>query len=156
MVKLKPKTVKESAIQGHYQIFPNDLNPRGIIFGGVILAEIDKKASLVAQGHSEKVCLTFSIDSVRFLASAKLGEVLVFKAAINRVWGTSMEIGVKVLAKNFQSGESRHICTAYTTFVAVDKNNRPTKIAPVISETEEEKRRREEANERRKYRLKNK
>lgn len=154
MVKLKPKTVKESAIQEHYQIFPNDLNPRGIIFGGVILGEIDKKASLVAQCHSEKVCLTKLIDSICFLAPAKLGEILIFKSAVNRVWKTSMEVGVRVLAKNFQSGESRHVCTAYTTFVAVDRNGHPIKIAPVISETKEEKRRYKEADERRKYRLK--
>jgi len=153
MKKPKSKTVKESSMSEHYQIFPNDLNPRGIIFGGVILEEIDKKASLVAQCHSERICLTKEIDSISFLEPAKLGETLIFKTAVNRAWGTSMEIGVKVLAKNFQTGNLRHICSAYAVFVAVNTNNRPVEVLKVIPKSKEEKRRYKEAGVRRKHRL---
>ena len=92
--------------------------------------------------------------SVRFLAWARHGDILIFKAAVNRVWKTSMEIGMKVFADDFQTMERKHIVSAYFTFVGVDEKLCPTEIPPIIPETDEEKRRYQEADERRETRLK--
>jgi acyl-CoA hydrolase len=98
--------------------------------------------------------VTLGIDSVRFLAPAKHGDILVFKAAVNRAWNTSMEIGIKVFAEDFKTQQRKHIVSAYFTFVALDDALKPVKIAPVIPETEEEQRRYVAAEARRQQRLK--
>lgn len=154
--ELTPKKVSESAIDNYrVQVFPGDLNPLGKVFGGTVLAIADKTAAMVALEHGNACCVTAAIDSIVFLGPAELGEILVFQAAVNRVWNTSMEIGVKIFAKNFKTEERRHILSAYFTFVSVDENNKPKKIRPLISETDDEKRRYEEAEKRRQNRLKN-
>lgn len=156
MEKLAAKKVADSKIDYYpYEIFPQDLNPKNTVFGGTVMAEADKIAGIVAQRHSSKVCVTLLVDSIMFLAPAKQGETLIFKASLNRVWNTSMEIGVRVLAENMQIRKTRHVLSAYFTFVALDKKGRPAKIAPVRPENDEEKRRFNEAQKRRKHRLKN-
>jgi acyl-CoA hydrolase len=90
---------------------------------------------------------------VRFLAPAKHGDTLVFKASVNHVWKTSMEIGLKVFAEDFSTLCKVHIVSAYFTFVGLDDHLRPVAICPVIPETEEEIRRYHQAEERRKLRL---
>lgn len=149
------KYVKESAIdQQTALVFPNDLNAYGTLFGGRVLELGDWLCSIVAKRHTGKVCVTLGLDSVRFLSSATTGDILVLKAAINRAWNTSMEIGLKVYAENFRTQESKHIFSAYFTFVALDENRKPTKILPIIPETQEERRRFQEAEIRRQKRLK--
>jgi len=148
------KKVSESAINYYpYEIFPNDLNPKGTVFGGTVMQVADRLAGVVAQKHSGKIAVTLLVDSMRFLAPASQGETLIFKAAVNRVWQSSMEIGVKVCAENFQTSERRHVLSAYFTFVALDENGRPTTIPPVLPETIGEWRRYDEAELRRQTRL---
>jgi len=155
--ELKAKPVSESAIHDQTAVvFPNDLNAYGTLFGGRVMEHADRVAGVVAKRHSGKVCVTLAIDSVRFLAPAKHGDILVFQASVNRVWNTSMEIGMKVFAEDFRTLERKHILSAYFTFVALDDHLKPAVICPVVPETEEERRRFEEAEERRKLRLKSK
>ena len=152
---LLAKPVRFSAVDYYpYEIFPQDLNPNNTVFGGVVLRAADHIAGVVAQKHTRKTCVTLLVDSVRFLAPARQGETLNFKTAVNRVWNTSLEIGVKVIAENYQTDETRHVLSAYFTFVAIDENGRPTAICPVTPETDEEKQRFEEAEIRRQLRLK--
>lgn len=154
---MKGKLVSESAIHDQtVVVFPDDLNPLGTVFGGMIMAQSDRIAGVVAKRHSNRVCVTLGIDTVRFLAPAKHGDILVFKACINRVWNTSMEIGIKVFKEDFITGENAHILSAYFTFVALDEQFQPVKIPHVIPKTKEEKRRYREADQRRKTRLKQK
>lgn len=134
-------------------VFPNDLNTYGTLFGGRVLELGDWVCGIVAKRHSSKVCVTLGLDSVRFLAPAKMGDILVFKAAVNRAWNTSMEVGLKVFAEDFRTLERRHIFSAYFTFVAIDENGQPTSIPKILAETEEQKRRFSEAEIRRKKRL---
>ncbi len=152
---LSPKTVAASAVENHtYKIFPNDLNSYGTAFGGMIMAVCDRVALVVAERHSKKTCVTASIDSVHFLQPAGQGDILLFKAAINHAWRTSMEIGVRVDAEHYVTGEKRHILSAYFTFVALDENKKPTPVAKVLAETPLEKRRFQEAIDRRDQRIK--
>lgn len=150
------KKVSDSVLANQlYLIFPQDLNSNSTVFGGTVMAQGDKVAAMVARRHSGQNCVTAYVDGFRFLAPARRGEVLVFNASLNRAWNSSMEIGVKVFAENYQTGEKRHVVSAYYTFVPIDENHRPMPIQyDVIPETEEEKRRWQEADERRKRRLK--
>ncbi|MGH7176964.1 MAG: acyl-CoA thioesterase [Tepidisphaeraceae bacterium] len=151
---LDAKPVSASAIEDHTAIvFPNDLNAVGTLFGGRVLEMGDILAAIVAKRHAGRTCITLGIDSVRFLAPARHGDILVFKTAVNRVWRTSMEVGLKVFADDFHTMARQHIVSAYFTFVGVDESHQPVEICPVIPETKDERRRFADADVRRKYRM---
>jgi len=151
---LAPRSVALSAVREQvYMVFPNDLNPNNTVFGGLIMAHMDRVAAVVADRHSGGVTVTVSVDAVHFLAPARRGDVLVMHASINRAWRSSMEVGVRVEAEAIGSCERRHILTAYLTFVAVDAEGRPRPVAPLLAETDDERRRYLEAELRRANRL---
>lgn len=148
------KRVAASAIREHiYKVFPNDMNSNATVFGGMVMATIDRISLVVAERHSGRLCVTVSVDGIHFMAPARTGETLIFSAACNRAWGSSMEIGCRVVAENSATGEQRHIVSAYSTFVALDEAHKPVAVRPVIAETEIEHRRYEEAALRRETRL---
>lgn len=151
---MQKKSVASTAVENHtYKIFPNDLNTNGTVFGGLVMSILDRIALVVAERHSERICATVAVDALHFLAPAYSGEILIFQAALNRAWNSSMEVGLKVLAENFISKERRHVISAYFTFVALDKENKPTPVPCVVPETVLEKRRFEEAEIRRTSRI---
>lgn len=149
----KTKTVSQTAIDDQtYKVFPNDLNSHRTVFGGLVMGLADRTASVVAERHAENLCVTAAVDSMHFLAPAGEGDVLVFRAAVNRSWRTSMEIGVKVIAQHYSNGHEKHILSAYFTFVALDDQHKPTEVPEIIPETPDERRRYEEAEGRRNHR----
>ncbi len=145
------KPVSASAIENHtYKIFPNDLNSKETVFGGLVMSISDRIASTVAEKHSEAMtCVTAQVDSLHFLTPAHRGDTLVFYASINRSWNSSMEIGVKVCAENYHLKTKKHIVSAYFVFVALDENMLLVKVPEVIPETDDQQRRYEEAGARR-------
>jgi len=155
MSDAKPaRSVSFSALREQaYMIFPNDLNSNETVFGGLIMAHMDRYAAVVADRHAGGVCVTASVDAVHFMAPARKGDVLVFAASVNRAWNTSLEVGVRVEAECIGSTERRHILSAYLTFVAVDELGKPRPVPPLLAETEAEKRRFDEAQFRRNARL---
>lgn len=149
------RTVAFSAVREQvYMIFPNDLNSNETVFGGLIMAHMDRYAAVVADRHAGGVCVTASVDAVHFMAPARKGDVLVFAVSVNRAWNTSMEVGVRVEAECIGATERRHILSAYLTFVAVDAAGKPRAVLPLKPETEIEQQRFEEAQFRRNARLK--
>lgn len=95
------KSVKESAMENQvYAVLPNDLNSQGTIHGGVVLKLIDINGGIVAGRHSEKVCVTASMDSIDFIRPARAGDLLIFKGSVNNAWNTSCEVGMKVFAED--------------------------------------------------------
>jgi acyl-CoA hydrolase len=135
-------------------ILPRHINPHGTAYGGKILMQIDAHAGYLAHKHSQQICTTLSIDRVQFVAPAYRHEKLRYKASVNNVWNTSMEVGIRIIAENLQEGTERHIVSAYTTFVAIDEKGKPIPIQfGVNPKTKEEKRRFEDANLRRTLRL---
>ncbi|MBY5961048.1 acyl-CoA thioesterase [Marinobacter nauticus] len=148
------KAVSASAIENHvYKVFPNDMNSHNTVFGGMIMAKCDRLALVVAERHSAHVCVTAAVDSIHFRAPAKGNDTLLFNLSLNRSWGSSMEIGAKVEAENSYTGETRHILSAFFTFVALDEQGKPVDVPQVIPETEDQKRRYAKAQIRREGRL---
>ncbi|MEN9343518.1 MAG: hypothetical protein RLZZ453_305 [Chlamydiota bacterium] len=150
---VKKKKVSDSAVEENvYKIFPNDLNSNDTVFGGLVMALLDRIACIVAERHSDCVCVTASVDSMHFLAPARKGDVLIFKAAINRSWRSSMEVGVRIIAEHHETKDSIHILSAYLTFVALDDKGIPTQVPELVPDTPTEKRRYDEAGIRRHHR----
>lgn len=152
---LTPRPASYSAVQEQvYMVFPNDLNSNDTVFGGLIMAQMDRYAAVCADRHAGGVCVTVGVDAVHFIAPAGRGDVLIFNAAVNRAWNSSMEVGCKVEAVKVGGGARRRILSAYLTFVAQDAPGVPRQVAPVVPETPIEKHRYEEAQIRRELRLK--
>jgi acyl-CoA hydrolase len=106
--RLQPKPVSSSAVcEQVYHVFPNDLNAQNTVFGGLVMALMDRYAAVVAQRHSQSVCVTVGVDAVHFLAPAVGGDTLIFNVAVNRAWRTSMEIGCRVEAEAVGRTERR-------------------------------------------------
>lgn len=147
------KKVSDSQIVMTELVLPNHTNQLGNLLGGQLMHWIDICAALSAAKHSNRVCVTASVDRIDFHHPIKLGDAVTLVASVNRVFRTSMEVGVKVYAQNFREGKKIHTNTAYLTFVAVDTEGKPVPAPEAIPETEDEKRRYEEALERRENRL---
>jgi len=150
---LKKKKASESYIIMTELVLPHHTNQLGNLLGGQLMHWIDICAALSAAKHSQRVCVTASVDRIDFHHPIKLGDAVTLEASVNRTFNTSMEIGVKVFAQSFKKNLKVHSNTAYLTFVSVDDNSNPVKTRQIIPETEDEKRRYEEALDRRENRL---
>ena len=120
-------------------MMPNMANNLGNVFGGVILSLIDRVAAVAAIRHAKGACVTVSIDQVDFREPIHLGELVIAHASVNYVGRTSVDVGVRVEAENIVSGVRRHTNSCYLTFVAIDENGQPRRVAPVVANTEVEK-----------------
>ena len=147
------KTVSESRVTVSQVMQPADANPAGNVHGGTIMKLIDNAAGVVAFRHSRCNSVTASVDQINFHYPAFIGDLLIIKACLNLVGKTSMEIGARVESENLLTGNTRHIASAYLTFVSLDDNLKPVAVPCLIFETNKEKQRNQDAQARRKIRL---
>ena len=150
---MTPKFVRESVSEYSDLALPNDANGLGNVLGGKVMHLVDMAGALAAIRHARCPVVTAAVDYMNFLHPVKIGQLILLRSSVNRVFRTSMEVGVKVFVEDLQTGDIRHTSSAYLTFVALDVSGNRVPVAPVIPETEEERRRYDEAAQRREYRL---
>jgi acyl-CoA hydrolase len=152
--RLKPKPISASRSEMAEVVLPALTNPLGKLLGGHVMHLVDIAAAMAASRHSNSYVVTASVDYIDFRNPINVGEFVILKSQVNRVFHTSMEVGVKVFSENALTGERKHTTTAYVTFVAIDAvTKQPRTVAPLVLKTPEEKRRWREAGARRKTRL---
>ncbi|HEX4545979.1 MAG TPA: acyl-CoA thioesterase [Candidatus Acidoferrum sp.] len=153
-IKLAGKPVSASRSEMTEIVLPAQTNPLGKLLGGQVMHLVDMAAAMAAHRHSNSYVVTASVDYIDFRNPINLGEIVNLKSQVNRVFHTSMEVGVEVYSENAMTGERKHTTTAYVTFVAIDQyTGQPKTVAPLILKTAAERRRWREAGERRKVRL---
>jgi acyl-CoA hydrolase len=151
--ELPGRFVRESISEYSEFALPTDANTLGNVLGGKVMHLVDLAAALAGVRHARCAVVTASVDQMTFLHPVHIGQLIVLRSSVNRVFRTSMEIGVRVEVENLFTGHIKHTSSAYLTFVALDKSGKRVPIPPVIPETETEKRRFLEADQRRAYRL---
>ena len=130
-----------------------DANIAGNVHGGTIMKMVDEVAGVAALRHCGTRVVTAALDRMTFTQPVYVGQLLTVMATVNAAWRTSMEIGVRVQAENVRTGEITHTSTAYVTMVALDDEGKPSAVAPIEPETDDERRRQREAQLRRDNRL---
>lgn len=147
------KPASDSHVEMTEIVNPEDTNPIGTIFGGRVMALMDKAAAVASMRHCRRITVTASVDRVDFINPIRLGDIVILLASVNQTFRTSMEVGVKVFSEDPKSGRRQHTCTAYLTFVALGEDCRPAPVPGVILETGVERRRAREAKQRRSGRM---
>jgi acyl-CoA hydrolase len=149
---LAPRPVRESQSEMGEIVLPNDANPLVALLGGRLMHWIDMAGAMAAHRHARSYVVTASVDHIDFLVPVRVGSLVILRSSVNRVFRTSMEVGVKVWVEDYIQGTRQHVASAHLTFVAIDGKGGRLAVAPVIPETEEQKRRYEDAGRRREVR----
>lgn len=149
---MMPRPVRDSQSEMAEIVLPNDANPLGALLGGRLMHWIDLAGAMAAHRHSRSYAVTASVDHIDFLVPVRVGDLVILRSSVNRVFRTSMEVGVKVFVENYLADTAQHVASAYLTFVAVDAEGKHLKVAPVIPESEDQKRRYDDAGRRREVR----
>ena len=150
---LAGRFVRESISEYSEFALPTDANLLGNVLGGKVMHLVDLAGALAAVRHSRCLVVTASVDQMTFLHPVHIGQLIILRSSVNRVFRTSMEVGVRVEVEDLLTRHRKHTSSAYLTFVAVDEQGQRVPIAPVIPESDDEKRRFAEAETRRTYRL---
>ena len=150
---MQARPVRESISEYSEFTLPNDTNALGTMLGGRVMHLVDMAGAMAAMRHARRPVVTASVDHMNFLHPVHVGQLVVLRSSVNRAFRTSMEVGVTVMVEDLTTGERKHTSSAYLTFVALGEKGEPVEIPPVIPETRDEKRRYEEAGQRREYRL---
>ena len=120
-------------------VLPSETNPLNNLFGGELLARMDRAASIAARRHSRRIAVTASVNNVAFNTAIPLGSVVTVEAKVSRVFKTSMEVYIDVWVEDMESRDRHKANEAIYTFVAVDDHGNPVEVAPIIPETKLEK-----------------
>ena len=151
---LKGKPVSASISEMAEVVLPAQTNALGKLLGGHVMHLVDIVAAMAASRHANSYMVTASVDYIDFRNPVSLGEIVHLKSHVNRVFNTSLEIGVDVFSENILTGERKHTTSAFVTFVAIDEHTRkPKPVPPLIVKTAEERRRWKDAAKRREIRL---
>ena len=138
---MQAKTPNDSRTIMTDMVLPSETNPLNNLFGGELLARMDRAASIAARRHSRRITVTASVNHVAFNRSVPLGSVVTVEAAISRAFRTSMEVYIDVWMEDRISGEKVKANEAIYTFVAVDETGQPTEVPALQPETALEKER---------------
>ena len=149
---LMPRPVRDSQSEMTEIVLPNDANPLAALLGGRLMHWIDLAGAMAAHRHSRSHVVTASVDHIDFLVPVRVGDLIILRSSVNRVFQTSMETGVKVFVENYIADTARHVASAYLTFVSVDAKGNHLKVPAVIPETEDQQRRYDDAGRRREIR----
>ena len=149
----KPKTASASRISIAQLMHPEHANILGNVHGGWIMKLVDEAGALACMRHAQRRVVTVAVDSLVFREPIKIGDLIILNAEVTYTGHTSMEVEVQVIAENPITGERIHTNTAYLVFVGLDDEGRPTPIPALIIETEEEKKRMEQAKKRQTHRI---
>ncbi len=142
---MQPKTPKESRTIVTDIVLPSETNPIGNMFGGELLARMDRAASIAARRHSRQIVVTASVNHVAFSRIIPLGSVVTIEASVSRAFSSSMEIFLDVYIEDRESGQKMLSNEAIYTFVAVEADGKPVKVPELLPETTLEKERYEAA-----------
>ena len=138
---MQPKTAFQSKTVVTDLVLPSETNPINNLFGGELLARMDRAASIAARRHSRRIVVTASVNHVAFNRTVPLGSVVTIEAKVSRAFTSSMEVYMDVWIEDRESGECIKANEAIYTFVAVDETGRPVKVPELIPETKLEKER---------------
>ncbi|MCB0465479.1 MAG: acyl-CoA thioesterase [Aequorivita sp.] len=138
---MQPKTPKESLTIYTDMVLPSETNPIGNMFGGELLARMDRAASIAARRHSRRIVVTASVNHVAFNKMIPLGSVVTVEAKVSRAFSSSMEVFMDVFIEDRESGERSLSNEAIYTFVAVDEMGNPVRVPELFPETDLEKKR---------------
>ena len=153
---LTPKSVRASRVTISQLMHPEHANLLGNVHGGWIMKLVDEAGALACMRHAQRKVVTVAMDSMTFRQPIKIGDLIILNAEVTYTGRTSMEVEVQVLAENPVTGEQTHTNNAYLVYVALDDDGKPTPVPPLQAETDDEKRKLEQAKERQARRLKQK
>jgi acyl-CoA hydrolase len=150
---LTPKKPSESFTEMVQVVLPNDANPLGFILGGTVMHLIDIAGAIACHRHTRSLLVTAAVDGLQFLNTIKVGDMIILRARVTAVYKTSLEVEVEVLSEETLTGIRRVTSHAFLTFVSIDRDGKRVEIPGLILETDEEKKKAREADERRAARL---
>jgi acyl-CoA hydrolase len=147
----RPASASEVVLARQMEI--PDANIAGNVHGGTIMKMVDTAAGLAAAKHCGGLAVTAAMDEMSFLDPVFVGDVVTVKAMVNEAFHTSVEVGVRVEAETYATGRHVHTSSAYLVFVSIDDRGSPRPVPPLLAETEDQRRRQQEARLRRETRL---
>jgi uncharacterized protein (TIGR00369 family) len=150
---LKAKPIRASQISIAQLMQPEHANNLGNVHGGWIMKLVDEAGALACMRHAQRRVVTVAIDSMVFRQPIRIGDLVILNAEVTYTGRTSLEAEVQVVAENPVTGERTHTNTAYLVYVALDDEGNPVAVPPLFAETEEEKRRMDQAQQRQEHRL---
>jgi acyl-CoA hydrolase len=133
---MEKKTPQDSLTILTDTVLPGETNPLNNLFGGELLARMDRAASIAARRHSRRICVTASVNHVAFNRAIPLGSVVTLEAKVSRAFNTSMEIFIDVWTEDRETGTRKKANEAIYTFVAVDETGTPVVVPEITPVTE--------------------
>src|SRR5438552_8239774 len=155
-MELTAKRAAESATEMVQVVLPNDAKPLGFILSGTGMHFIDIAGAIACHRHTRTLLVTAAVDDLQFLHSIKVGDLIILRSRVTCVFTTSLEVQVDVFSEETLTGKRQQTSRAFLTFVAIDREGKRVKVAPLLAETDEERRTCEDAHERRRERLRKK
>src|SRR5580765_326346 len=146
---LSPRPVRDSQSEMAEIVLPNDANPLGALLGGRLMHRIDLAGAMAAHRHSRNHVVTASVDHIDFLVPVRVGDLVILRSSVNRVFHTSMGVGVKVYVENYIADTAKHVASPQLTHVGIDSAGKRVPVAAVIPETDEQRQRYDDAGRRR-------